>query len=80
VATGKLKYIFPSYPSGKDVIFSKDIGLCEITEHKEFKFKCVNVTLSKTRKSLKLLQNVLPKEAYFNYLPISKKSLMICSA
>ena len=42
------------------MIFSKDIGLWVISEHKEFEFKCTNVTLSETRKSLKLLQIVLP--------------------
>jgi len=32
-ATGRLKYFFLSYLSGKDVIFSKDICLWEISEH-----------------------------------------------
>ena len=58
-ATGRLKYFIQIYPRGKDLIFTKDFGLCEISEHKEFELKCVNVTLSKTRKSLKLFQNVL---------------------
>jgi len=55
------------------LIFSKDFGLCEISEHKEFEFKCVNVTLSKTGKCLKLLQNVLLRKAYFDSLPITKR-------
>ena len=39
---------------------------------KNSEIKCVNVPLSKTRKSLKLLQNVLLKKTYFDSLPISK--------
>jgi len=33
-ATGRLKCYFRSYPSGKDVMFPKDIGLCQISEPK----------------------------------------------
>ena len=55
------------------MILSEDFGLCEISEHKEFEFKCVNVTLSKTRKCLKLLQYVLLRKGYFDSLPISKR-------
>jgi len=71
---------FLNYLSWKGVIFSKDIGLWEISEHKGFEFKCVNVTLSKTRKSLKLLQNVLLEKLILILFPLPKQSMTICSA
>jgi predicted DNA-binding protein YlxM (UPF0122 family) len=61
------------------VIFSKDFGLREISEHKEFEFKCVSVTLSKTTKSLNLFQNVLLKKLILILFPFSKESMMIYS-
>jgi hypothetical protein len=48
---------FLSSPSVIDFIFSKYIGRWEISVPKKFGF-CANLTLSKTRKSWKLLQNV----------------------
>ena len=64
-ATGGQK-CFISSPSGKGLIFSTGIGLWEISVPKEF-WVCVNFTASKIRKSLKLLQTVQPKRAYFDF-------------
>ena len=62
-ATDGQKY-FMSFSSGKYLTFWKDAGLWEISVNKEF-WVCGNLTSSETRKSLKLLQNVVLKNLFW---------------
>ena len=70
-ATGRRKYFFPSCPSGKLCYFHQILVCGGYQSTKSSDLMSVNVTSSKTRKCLKLFQNVLLKKAYFDSLPIS---------
>ena len=65
--------VFLSSRSGKDVTLSKYTGLWEISMAKEI-WVSVNFTSSKTRKSLKLFQNVQLKKNLFHSVPFSKRN------
>jgi hypothetical protein len=67
-ATRRLKCFFRVILAGKALYFQKTLISGRYHNPKNSEFKCVNVTLSKTRKSLKVLQIVLLKEGYFDYL------------
>ena len=58
---------------GNTSYFQKTLVSVRYQNPKNSELKCVNITLSKTSESLKLLQNVLLKRAYFDFLPISKR-------
>jgi hypothetical protein len=72
-ATDRMKCFSDLSDRDRRDIFKRHLSLSDIRAQIILSLKCVNVTLSKTRKCLKLLQNVLlVNKAYYVSLPISK--------